>query len=87
MTAIYRNGRTFGKVPMRAFTGSKGRCREASRWEFNPQTLKEAEVFRGKREDRSKHITAWSPCPTAPIETPMSFYQRNMFKRFHRVAS
>ncbi len=70
---------------MRAFTGSKGRLREASRWEFNPQTLKEAETFRTKREEHGKHITAWSPCANAPIEKPLSFHERNMIRRFQRV--
>jgi hypothetical protein len=69
---------------MRAFTGSKGRLREASRWEFNPQTLKEAETFRTKREEHGKHITAWSPCANAPIEKVLTFQERNYFLRTGR---
>ena len=82
MVAIFQNGRTFGKVPMRSFTGSKGRCREAQPWHWQPRTLREAETFRNTREDRGKHLTRFVPCANAPQEKPENFYERNMANRF-----
>jgi len=85
MVAIYQNGRTFGKVPMRSFTGSKGRCREAQPWHWQPRNLREAETFRNTREGGVKHITRFVPCASAPIEKPLSFHERNMIRRFGKL--
>ena len=85
MNAIRLNGKTFGKVPMRSFTGSKGRVREAQPWHWQPRTLREAETFRNAREDRGTHMLQWSPCCNAPSDKVMSFNERNMIRRFGKL--
>lgn len=70
---------------MRSFTGSKGRCREAQPWHWQPRTLREAETFRNKREDRGNHLLRFVPCSNAPIEKPLSFHERNMIRRFGKL--
>jgi hypothetical protein len=85
MNAIRLNGKVFGKVPMRSLTGNKHRLREAQPWDWQPRTLREAELFRNKREDRGKHLTRFVPCANAPIEKTLSFNERNLIRRFGKI--
>src|SRR5690349_9388229 len=85
MTAIFQNGRTFGRVPMRSLTGGRYNLRESQPWSWQPRTIREAEMFRNKREDRGKHLTRFVPSPTAPVQKPLSFHERNLIRRFGKI--